>query len=183
MKKLIFLFLLYTNLSVSKSILFIGDSFTAGYPHYSYSYIIKDSLKNVDVIAKSGATTAWMLANIPKKNYDIVYIWGGINDIFQKIPDSLAINNIQKMIDKLHGSEVHVIYGYDAIKFMRASTDDQKKLRDKYIEFQKKLYTLRGCKIVKPFLLNPPSHVDWTHPDGNQHKYIANLLLKELKNG
>ncbi len=65
-----------------KSILFVGDSFTAGSPNYSYSYIIKNTLTDnvVDIVAMSSQKTDWMLANLQsqlaQKHYDRVYIWG-----------------------------------------------------------------------------------------------------------
>ncbi len=180
-----------------KSILFVGDSFSAGAPNFSYSYIIKNTLKSklVDVVAMSGAKTDWMLQSLNKQlsllHYDRVYIWGGINDVFAGIADSQIIANIQKMVDMIvaQGGEAFVIIGYNAKKFMTDTAllptayftkTQMMQARDRYIVFQKELARkIKGAIIVDEFDLNPSPISDGTHPDGIQHKYIAQVLLKD----
>ncbi|MFN9953063.1 MAG: SGNH/GDSL hydrolase family protein, partial [bacterium] len=81
---------------------------------------------NIDVLAKGGQTTKWMADNLPiklaAKNYDRVYIYGGVNDAYTanlKIPDT-PVANVQKMIDLIRkdGAEAYVILGYEPIPFM-----------------------------------------------------------------
>ena len=92
--------------------LVVGDSLTA----FQQSYA--DQLKSVcpgmqqTKIARSGEKTDWMLQQmksdiIPGK-YDLVVIWGGINDIYARNSIDQAKKNLQAMYDlaKANGAKV-----------------------------------------------------------------------------
>lgn len=123
-----------------KKMLIVGDSQSAikgdsGSITYTYPNLLKPKLKEIgvelDVLAKGGMTTAWMLENLPgqlKSNkYDIVMIYGGGNDASNtsyeislnpsaskkgKTTDTLS--NFQKMVDMCvaQGAEVFINLGY-----------------------------------------------------------------------
>ena len=126
------------NLS-GKKMLIIGDSQSAikgdsGAITYTYPNLLKPKLKELgielDVLAKGGMTTAWMLENLPtqlSKKYDIVMIYGGGNDASNssyeisltpsaskkgKTTDTLS--NFQRMADMCiaQGAEVFINLGY-----------------------------------------------------------------------
>jgi hypothetical protein len=83
------------------SILFVGDSITEA--QYSYAHLIKKEFpkKDIQVLAKGGMRTKWMLDNLKpllaKKHFDRVYIWGGVNDMFSAVTIEQAIANLKQM--------------------------------------------------------------------------------------
>ena len=114
---------------IGKKILLVGDSQTAilnaeGKPiTFTYPNILKKELEPegyiIDVLAKGGMTTSWMLENLPKQlknnKYDRVYIYGGGNDASSPTNlDKVTLPNIQKMVDlsKANGADVFVNLGY-----------------------------------------------------------------------
>ncbi len=127
------------NLS-GKKMLIIGDSQSAIKGEktditYTYPNLLKPKLKEIgvelDVLAKGGMTTAWMLENLPNQlksnKYDIVMIYGGGNDASNtsyeisltpsaskkgKTTDTLS--NFQRMVDMCiaQGAEVFINLGY-----------------------------------------------------------------------
>ena len=188
------------------SVLFVGDSITAieynGKPViWTYPNIVKKELapKNVkvDVLAKGGKRTDWMLTNLTEKlktnKYDRVYIYGGINDMFSSTTKQSALQNVQKMVDliKSKGGEAYVIIGYDTKSFM----DDDKlvptsyvptkagmiKLKNRYIDYQNSIAdTIKGATIVGKFDIPSSMTSDGIHPSERGQKIIANRLLETL---
>lgn len=181
-----------------RSILFVGDSITAG--EYCYSYLIKGLLpdKRVDVLAKGGMRTQWMVDNLKKQlqgnRYDRVYIWGGVNDMFSSVSVEKAISNIQQMVDMVNaqGGDAFVITGYDARTFM---ADDKLKptshvptkegmiaLKNRYIEFQKQLRrSINHATVVPMFDISSSMGSDGIHPNAAAHKIIAQTLLEDIR--
>lgn len=186
------------KMDAGSKILFVGDSITAG-TGYSYSYLIKNKLTDmvVDILAKGGMQTSWMLTNLPTqlatKKYDRVYIYGGINDMFSGVTEAKAVANVQAMVDLAikNGADIYVILGYDAKKFM---TEKNLKptiyvptvagmiaLRDKYIRYQNLLKSsIKNAVIVPQFDLDPSYNSDGIHPTAAAHVLIENILLKNL---
>ena len=190
------------------SVLFVGDSITAieynGEPvTWTYPNIIKKELasKNVkvDVVAKGGKRTDWILTNLTEKlktnKYDRVYIYGGVNDMFSSTTKESALQNVQKMVDliKSNGGEPYVIIGYDAETFM----DENKlkptsyvptkagmvKLKNRYIDYQNSLAdTIKGATIVDKFDIPSSMTSDGVHPTPSGQKIIAKKLLESLNN-
>jgi len=122
-----------------KKMLIIGDSQSAikgdsGAITYTYPNMLKTKLKEIgvelDVLAKGGQTTAWMIENLPgqlKTKYDIVMFYGGGNDASnssyeisltpsasKKGKNTDTLSNIQKMVDMCvaQGADVFVNLGY-----------------------------------------------------------------------
>lgn len=171
-----------------KSILFVGDSITAGVG-FSYSYLLKNQLtdKTVDVLAKSSMQTSWMLSNLMNqlatKKYDRVYIWGGVNDVFSGRTPESALANVQSMVDlvNVNGGKAFVIVGYDSEKFMANIASDKVAVKNKYIAYQNLLKTnIRNATIVDEFPLDATMTTDSIHPNANAHKIIAAILYKNI---
>jgi lysophospholipase L1-like esterase len=179
-----------------ESLLFVGDSVTAG--SISYPLVIKPEFPNlnIDVLAKGGMVTKWMLDNLPNqlslRKYDRVYIYGGINDAFNdSISIKTSISNMQKMVDlvKATGAKAIIIIGYN----MDTSTDYRKipttkyvsdvtkyiPMIEKYKKYQASLLSdIKDAEFVGKFEIGPLS--DGLHPSKSQHKTIANIIKKGL---
>lgn len=190
----------------ANSILFVGDSITAidynGQPvKTNYPYLIKLELepqgKKVDVLAVSGKTTAWQLANLIEQlkdnKYDRIYIYGGINDMFSGVSKTKALSNLQQMVDlsKKNGADPYVIIGYDAQSFMDENKLKPTKdvptqsgmiqLKNKYVDYQNSIpNTITGATIVDKFDIPSSMSVDGIHPTPSGQKIIANKLLEAL---
>lgn len=173
-----------------------GQTVTTAYP-----YLIKKQLEpkgiKIDVLAVGGKRTDWQYTNLIEKlknnNYDRVYIYGGINDMFSAITIENALQNIQNMVDliKQKGAEPYVIIGYDTEKFM----DENKlkttkyvptkagmiKLKNRYIDFQNSIpNTIKGATIIEKFNIPSSMTTDAIHPTPSGQKIIANRLLQDL---
>jgi lysophospholipase L1-like esterase len=121
-------------------ILFVGDSVTADNNWkngvavekvtFTYSALIRKHYGGkhaVDVLAIGGKRmNDWMIVMLPMvlkvHTYDIVFIYGGINDAFALRPVDEMIENCQKMVDMVNasGGKPIVILGYDAKVFMNS---------------------------------------------------------------
>lgn len=86
-------------------ILFIGDSLTAGFGLDGKSFVEKIQSANPNIstkkIAVTGKQTGWMLEQLEKElannKYDVITIWGGVNDIYAKDWIDNAEANLQRM--------------------------------------------------------------------------------------
>ena len=101
--------------------MFVGDSHSAG-PEWTWNYLIAKDHPEWDVtqLAVGGKTTKWMLQNLTtklnEKKYDLVFIYGGANDVMSPQPISTPISNIQKMVDLVNGQggKTIVLTGFDS---------------------------------------------------------------------
>jgi lysophospholipase L1-like esterase len=187
-----------------KSMLFVGDSITAididGKPvTYTYPNILKKELEpkgiKIDVLAKGGKRTDWLLSNLTEKlktnKYDRIYIYGGVNDMFSAVTKDKALQNVQDMVDLSikNGAEPYVIVGYDAEKFM----DENKlkptsyvptkagmvKLKNRYIDYQNSIpSTIKRATIVEKINIPSSMTADGVHPTPSGQKLIADRLLE-----
>jgi hypothetical protein len=185
------------SINLLNSILFVGDSITVA--DYSYANLIKKEYpqKDIQILAKGGMRTKWMLDNLKpvldKRHFDRVYIWGGINDMFSATTIENAIGNIQQMVNMVNAQkgEAFVIIGYDTEQFMDKNKlqttkyvptkEGMFKLRERYIQFQNRLEKeIRNAKIIKKFNLNTSHTVDAIHPTASAHRTIKSEILKSL---
>ena len=120
------------------NVMFVGDSLSAG-PGFTWNYLLaKDHPEwNSTHITKGGMKTDWMLNNmlaeLNKKKYDKVFIYGGTNNAFWIGTNiSQAVSDIQKMVDatKQQGGQAYVFLGYDAGSVM--TDKNLKPTKDKY---------------------------------------------------
>jgi peptidoglycan hydrolase-like protein with peptidoglycan-binding domain len=180
------------------NVLFVGDSLSSA-PGYTWNYKLADknsSEWNSDHLAVGGKMTQWMLENLKmklnQKKYDLVFIYGGTNDMFSQITISSALNNIQEMVDLVdeQGGKTIVFSGYDTESVI---TDDKlkptyykgvilcdmpcmKRGRDRMIEFQSKLKGIRNATVIPVIEGNSSWTNDGTHPGINEHETMANYV-------
>lgn len=175
------------------NILFIGDSITAD-PKWSYPALLRKMRPdvNIDVLAKSGQTTSWMLSNLPArltKKYDKVFVYGGINDALSyQTKTSKVLSNMQEMINlsRANGADVYVILGYEPNKFMdirKMPITRYIKSRQEYVPFVPRykeiqnLYqkNLRNATIIPKINLSTLTS-DGIHPSGSGQQKIADTI-------
>ena len=179
-------------LNDGESVLFVGDSITAGTYNYPAQIAkLKANIK-VDILAIGGKQTSWMLENLPsqlaQKKYNKVYIYGGTNDIFSQISISKVLSNLQKMVDLINaaGSKAYVIIGYanSNMDYTKMPTtiyvkdkSDYIPMIAKYKEYQDQIpSTIKNTKFVGVFDIGTLS--DGFHPSAAQAKKIANIILQ-----
>jgi lysophospholipase L1-like esterase len=189
-----------------KKILFVGDSIsaikdsngnsiTSTYPNY-----VKQALTplgvSVDVLAKGGQPTSWMVQNLPttlQNKFDRVYIYGGVNDAWNSsIKPNVPLENIQKMIDMINqsGADAFVITGYEPYGFMdyikmpitRYQNDkkDNIPLIKEYADFQVAIpKIIKNATIIPKFNLGNRTG-DGIHPNAEGQKMIAEIIKKTI---
>jgi lysophospholipase L1-like esterase len=193
-----------------KSILFVGDSQTAIKNHanatpitYTYPNYIIDALKNkgisVDVLAKGGEPTSWMLKNLPEKlrekKFDRIYIQGGGNDAVNLVPYGKYKGNLEKMIDlgQQSGADVIFMTWFDRSKVsdpakvpttIYVPTKEEMYQRQKiYFDWQTKIGKdlENKANAIMPMFEIPKELVsDGIHPNSKGAKIIADLILKTI---
>lgn len=189
-----------------KKILFVGDSITAvkdskgnnitsTYPNYVKNELALNNI-SVDVLAKGGQPTSWMLQNLPtmlQNKYDRVYIYGGVNDAWNSsIKPNVPFENIQKMVDLINqsGADAFIIIGYEPYGFMdyqkmpvtiyQKSKEDNIPLIKEYADFQVQLpKTIKNATFIPKFSLGNRTS-DGIHPNAEGQKMIAQTILKSV---
>jgi len=182
--------------SNKKTILFFGDSLTAGYglddPSEAFPGVIQrkiDSLKLPYAVINagvSGETTAGGLARIDwmlKQKVDIFVLELGANDGLRGIPVAETTNNLQSIIDKVKAQ-------YPDAKLVLAGMQVPPSMGKDYINSFKDLFPMLAKKnkiALVPFLLagvggdpklNQP---DGIHPTAEGAKIVAGNVWKVLK--
>ncbi|MEZ2335522.1 arylesterase [Mucilaginibacter sp. RCC_168] len=185
-----------SNASTSKTVLFFGDSLTAGYglddPSEAFPGVIKDKIDSLKLPYKvvnaglSGETTAggnarldWLL----KQKVDIFILELGANDGLRGIPVSETSKNLQSIIDKVKAKypEVKIVLlGMQVPPNMGA--DYANKFKTVYPDLAAKNHT----QLV-PFLLQGVGGIpalnqaDGIHPTAEGAKIVANNVWNVLK--
>jgi len=194
-----------------KKILFVGDSVTAVKDYRSgkaitstYPNFVRSALQpkgiSVDVVAKGGETTRWMLDNLrtqlQNNKYDRIYLYGGINDAWNNsVKPQTTLDNVGAIIDlgNQNGSDVYIIQGYEPSGFMdinkipvtryQKSKEDNLPLIKEYEQYQTELERMQ--KDRKDFTLIPKVNLgsrtgDGIHPNGEGQRMIADAVLKTI---
>lgn len=114
-----------------KTALFVGDSHTALFGNGWQDTLAKLYGFSVVNIAKSGIQTSQMLSSLTtylnsKPTPDLLFIYGGANDIYGKVAASTVFKNIQAMVDLgidkgIKPSNIFVITGYRTSKVTKGS--------------------------------------------------------------
>jgi peptidoglycan hydrolase-like protein with peptidoglycan-binding domain len=178
------------------NVLFVGDSLSAG-DGWTWNYLLAKDFPNWNVthIVEPGKRTNWMLNNLSRelkrKKYDLVFIYGGTNDMFSNVGISDAVGNIQKMVDLVqkNGGKAYVFSGYDVESVMSddvlkptkkkngtilCDQDCMLKSRDKLINFQSQLSNISNATVIPPVKGNPSWTSDGIHPSSSNHIIMKN---------
>ena len=183
------------NIKDKKNVLFIGDSFSST-PGITWNYRLAARHPEWDVthIAGMGRKTDWMLENLKSelknKKYDLVFIWGGINDIFSEQDINKPLNNLSAMaIITIGMNATPIIFsGYDIASVM---TDDKLKptpscdkscmlkSKDNMIKFQNILernFKIPGGKVINRTYDSRIKANDGIHIGSDGHSAIAEYI-------
>jgi acyl-CoA thioesterase-1 len=193
-KKLLIIVLLFAfqEASTPKTILFFGDSLTAGYglsTEEAFPALVEKSLnkkgKPVKVVnaGLSGETSAGGLSRIDwvlRQPIDIFILELGANDGLRGLPLDQTRNNLQAIIDK-------VKVKYPKVKIVVTGMMVPPNLGNKYTdEFQKIFPDLakKNKAALIPFLLKDVAGIeklnlpDGIHPNPEGHKVVAENVEK-----
>jgi len=187
-----------------KSILILGDSYSVSPPAFTWSSLVKKDLAEkgitVDVIAKSGETTEWMLKKLTEalktKKYDRIYVWGGTNDAVPtspSIPTEKIIGNFQKMSDlaKENNSDLFILKGYvfdGYFSIDKLMLSGYKLTREQWEQVSRNIKNIKAklnkdniknVNFVEEFNLGDKTG-DGSHPNGEAHKIIAKAVLETI---
>jgi acyl-CoA thioesterase I len=179
----------------AKTILFFGNSLTAGYgleTAQAFPALIQHKLDSMKLPYKvmnaglSGETTSagntrldWML----NQKIDILVIELGGNDGLRGIDPALTHKNLQSMIDKAKAK-------YPTIKIVLAGMEAPPNMGAEFTDSFRKIYKELADKnkiYLIPFLLegvggNPKLNLpDGIHPTVEGHKIVAETVWKTLK--
>jgi lysophospholipase L1-like esterase len=186
-----------------KSILILGDSYSISPPAFTWSSLVKKDLAEkgitVDVIAKGGQTTSWMLKKLTEaiktKKYDRIYVWGGTNDGVTMAKPEDIVSNLQKMVDlgKENGADVFILKGYILEGYMSADKlynsggfpNISKQQWIPMIENFKKVKAKINADNIKNAIFIEDLNLgdktgDGSHPNGEAHKIIAKAVLETI---
>jgi len=183
------------SLSQKKTILFFGNSLTAGYgvdPSEAYPALIQDKIDSLHLNYKvvnagvSGETTSdgdsridWIL----KQAVDIFVFELGGNDGLRGIPLSVTEKNLQLIIDKVKAK-------YPEVKIILEGIQIPPNMGPDYTTKFKEIYPRLASKnkiLLLPFLLkgvggDPKlNQRDGIHPTAEGHKIVAENVWEILK--
>jgi acyl-CoA thioesterase-1 len=186
--------LLFQGSSTTKTIMFFGDSLTAGYglsPEEAFPYLLEQRLneqgKNCKVInaGLSGETTAGGLSRIDwvlRQPIDVFVLELGGNDGLRGLPLEQTKSNLQAIINKVKAKNPNA-------KIVVAGMMVPPNMGDDYSTAFRKVFpeiAKKNNATLIPFLLegvagneklNLP---DGIHPNPEGHKIVANNLLKVI---
>lgn len=202
MRKITFLFTFlplfyfsFNNAQETKTIIFFGDSLTAGMglsKEQAFPAIVQSQLanegKSIEVInaGLSGETSAGGLSRVDwilRKPVDVFVLELGANDALRGLPLFQTIDNLQGIIDKVKKK-------YPKVQIVIAGMMAPPNLGSEYTnEFRVIFPTLaqKNDLVLIPFLLeNVAGHEDLNLPDGihpniEGHKVVANTVIKAIE--
>ncbi len=179
----------------NKTILFLGNSLTAGYglaPRLAFPSLIQQKIDSVgwnfDVVnaGLSGETTSgglrridWLLRN----HIDVLVLELGGNDALRGIPPELTKKNLQGIIDKTREK-------YPDVKIVIAGMQAPPNLGENYTRRFRQMFpelAEENDAALIPFLLEGVGGVaelnlaDRIHPNAQGHKIVAENVWSVLK--
>ena len=178
----------------SKTIVFFGDSITAGYgvdPDEAYPAVIQRKIKEADrpwrVVnaGLSGETTAGGLRRLDwilRQRVDILVIELGGNDGLRGIPPATTRSNLEQMIGRIQQQhpDVKVV-----LTGMQISTNMGPDFARDFAAIYPELARATGVVLV-PFLLDRVGGVptlnqaDGIHPTAEGHQIVADTVWRTL---
>ena len=194
----LFLLLLFSSflvLKMQKTIIFFGDSLTAGYglsTEQAFPFIVEQELLNRGLDYKvvnaglSGETSAGGLTRIDwilNQPVDIFVLELGANDGLRGLPLDQTKKNLQSIIEKVQKKNPEVAI---VLAGMMVPPNLGKEYSDQFIAMYLELAE-NNQTIFIPFLLDGVGgHRDLNLPDGihpnvEGHKIVANTVLRFLE--
>lgn len=185
--------LLFPSFTKPKRILFIGDSLTCyskGWQHQFANGLGKEYVN----ISKGGKRTDWMFKRLHDQfsvytDYDMVVIYGGVNDAFSYVPVSKVVNNVQNMVDECiyYDIPVVVVLGYSPDKVFKRGPYSEvimSRARKRYAEIQSRLKTqLVRCDILPvDTTVDRSDSDDGIHLRASGHRKFAKAMLANMYN-
>ncbi|MCU0449667.1 MAG: arylesterase [Bernardetiaceae bacterium] len=179
----------------TKTILFFGNSLTAGYgldPEQAFPALIQQKIDSLNLPYRvvngglSGETTTGGLARIDfmlRQPVDVLVIELGGNDGLRGIQPNLARQNLQGIIDKARAK-------YPAIKIVLAGMEAPPSMGQDYTQAFRQLYPALAQKnqvTLIPFLLEKVGGIpdlnlpDGIHPTAQGHQLVAETVWQILR--
>lgn len=192
---LLIVLIMFAQTSKQKTILFFGDSLTAGYglsPEEAFPALIEKQLNKpgprVRVVnaGLSGETSAGGLSRIDwvlRQPIDIFVLELGANDGLRGLPLKQTAANLQAIIDKVRAKQPNV-------KIVMAGMMVPPNLGQAYTEEFRNIYPSIARKndaVLIPFLLDGVAgdeklnQADGIHPNAEGHRIIAKNLSKTFE--
>jgi len=192
MKYLVLLLaLLFPSFTKPKRILFVGDSLTCysgGWQHQFAKGLGREYVN----LSSGGKRTDWMYKRLHDQlstysDYDMVVIYGGVNDAFSSVPLSKVTNNIQNMIDECiyYDIPVVVISGYSSNKILKRgpySETIMSRARNRYDAIQKNINNkLMRCDVIPvDTTIDRSDSGDGIHLKASGHRKFAKFVLANI---
>lgn len=188
---LLSLALLFPSFNKPKRILFVGDSLTC-YAGGWQDQFAKGLGYEYSNISSGGKRTDWMFRRLRDQlsvysDYEMVVIYGGINDAFSYVPISRVTDNIQDMVDECiyYDIPVVVISGYSPDKVLVRGPYPEKimsRARDRYDIIQSRFKTrLMRCDVLPvDTTVNRSDSHDGIHLKASGHRKFAKFLLANM---
>jgi acyl-CoA thioesterase I len=179
----------------TKTILFFGNSLTAGYgldPEQAFPALIQQKIDSLGLPYRvvngglSGETTTGGLARIEfmlRQPVDVLVIELGGNDGLRGIAPDLAQQNLQAIIDKAQAK-------YPAIKIVLAGMEAPPSMGQDYTRAFRQIYPALAQKnqvALIPFLLDKVGGIaelnlpDGIHPTAQGHQLVAQTVWQTLR--
>lgn len=192
MKYLVLLLaLLFSSFTKPKRILFIGDSLTCYSKGWQHQFAKGLGFEYVN-LSKGGKRTDWMYKTLRDQlsvysDYEMVVIYGGVNDAFSYVPLSKVTDNIQDMVDECiyYDIPVVVISGYSPDKMLIRGPYPEKvmrRARDRYdiIQSNLKKRLLRCDVLPVDTTVNRSDSDDGIHLRVSGHRKFAKSMLVNM---
>ncbi|MGZ5024433.1 MAG: arylesterase [Chthoniobacterales bacterium] len=179
----------------SKTIVFLGDSLTAGYgvkPNESFPALISETIRaaklpyEVENAGLSGDTTAGGLRRIDwflQRKVDVLVIELGGNDGLRGLPVAALKSNIQAIIDKVRAKNPEVKIVIAGMKIPpNLGAEYARDFAATFPEIAEKNnaalipFLLEGVGGMREF-----NQADSIHPTAEGHRTIAETVWKDLK--
>ena len=192
---ILFILFFAAEQSDKKTIIFFGDSLTAGYgldPAHSFPSLIQEEINTDDnkyeVInaGLSGETSAGGFGRIDwilNKPVDIFILELGANDGLRGLPLSSTRQNLQGIIDKVRAKNPNVQI---ILAGMKVPPNMGKDYAEEFDEIFTSLSKENDTKLI-PFLLDGVAGdenlnlADGIHPNVEGHKIVASNVMKVLR--
>jgi hypothetical protein len=138
-----------------------------------------------------------LTTKLNEKKYDLVFIYGGANDVMSPQPISTPISNIQKMVDLVNGQggKAIVLTGFDSETIFNPEKVSTTKYCDrecmigfkpKRVKYQTDLpNSITGAIIIPKLVGNLSWSTDGVHVGSAQHKLMKDHVysnMGDLKN-